>query len=159
MRNKTSWQGSRPAPRWEINGRKINVPSSHGFPESEVNFNGHCHIYVKMKIYRTREKAVANQGCSVCLHSYSWMVTISSGCKNDICTKHGLPIMSSDIAATPDTEHQQKSHKQTFPIEVFHFPVPILVKGFHTAGLQLPCLLSLELGIYLPAICYCSQVD
>lgn len=39
-----------------------------------------------------------------------------------------------------------------------HIPVPITTEGFHTAGMQLPCLLSRGLGTCLSAIHCSSQV-
>lgn len=45
QRNQTCWQGS----RWEIKHWEINVPSSLGSPETEAEFNVHCHRDVKMK--------------------------------------------------------------------------------------------------------------
>lgn len=113
----------------------INVPSSHGLPVPEVKFNPHCHTCEKMKI-RTEEE-VENQGCCMHLHSYIWRVTSFSGTKCDISRKHGLSIVPSAIAAAPDIEHKQKSHKETFPTEILgcrtktiHIPVPYTGERF-----------------------------
>lgn len=61
--------------------------------------------------------------------------------------KHGLSIVSSAIAAAPDTEYKQKSHKETFPTQVLNcrtikYPHPSPYTGESFTQLGCSCLAS-----------------